>query len=321
MAIERLNWELGPSAQCQGGAMTIGNFDGVHRGHGALLAELKKQAAAVGGPAVAVTFDPHPLQLLHPERFQPVLTTLADRAAQLQHIGADHVVILHTTPELLQLGANDFFAKVIRDGFRARAVVEGENFGFGRDREGDVARLRQLCGQAGMTFTAVSAFTLDGVPVSSSRVRNCLVRGAVSEATTLLGRPYRLRGVVSGGDRRGRTIGFPTANLEQIPTLIPRDGVYAVGAVVNNVHRRGALNIGPTPTLGVQARNVELHLLDFARDLYGQQIDVVFVERLRDTRPFDGVEALVAQLRQDVQRVRELIADRSGEPPFQIQPN
>lgn len=316
MAMERLNWELGPAARCQGGAITIGNFDGVHRGHAALLAELRKQAVAVGGPAVAVTFDPHPLQLLNPERFQPVLTTLADRAAHLEAIGADHVVILQTTPELLDLRAKDFFARVIRDGFRARAVVEGENFGFGRDREGNVATLRQLCQQAEMNFVAVPAFTLQDVPVSSSRVRSSLVRGAVAEASTLLGRPYRLRGVVGPGDQRGRTIGFPTANLHQPLTLIPGDGVYAVRVTVAAGTWAGAANVGPNPTFAEQARKVEIHLIGFQGDLYGQEIAVDFVDRLRDIQRFDGVAALVAQLQRDVQQARALTVAPTGESPF-----
>jgi len=313
MAIERLNWELGPSARCQGGAITIGNFDGVHRGHAALLAELRQQAHSVGGPAVVVTFEPHPLQLLNPERFQPVLTTLADRAALLEQTGADHVVILHTTPELLDLGAKAFFARVIRDGFRARAVVEGENFGFGRDREGNVETLRQLCQQAEMNFVAVPAFAVAGVPVSSSRVRSSLLRGAVAEAATLLGRPYRLRGVVGVGDRRGRTIGFPTANLDHAQTLLPGDGVYAVRVSVAAGTWSGAANIGPNPTFGEQARKIEIHLIGFQGDLYGQEIAVDFVERLRGTQRFDSVPALVAQLGEDVRRAAAILQSGAGE--------
>ena len=213
MAILRLNEHDAPPADWRGGALTIGNFDGVHRGHAALVAELRRLADAVGGPAVALSFDPHPLQLLRPERFQPVLTTPRDRAELLQSVGADHVVLLQTTPELLRLSAAEFFERMVVRGLGSRAMAEGENFGFGRDREGDVRTLAELCGQASITFRVVPPLTVDGVPISSSRVRNALVKGAMREATGLLGRSYRLRGTVGTGQRRGQTIGFPTANL------------------------------------------------------------------------------------------------------------
>jgi riboflavin kinase / FMN adenylyltransferase len=297
-----------PPAWCRDGALSIGNFDGVHRGHAALLAELRRQAGTAGGPAVAVTFDPHPLQLLRPERFEPVLTTLADRAELLQFHGADHVVILRTTPVLLQLTAADFFARVIRTGFRARAVVEGINFGFGRNREGTIETLANLCAEAALNFTVVPALHDAGTPVSSSRVRSCLVRGAVREAAALLGRPYRLRGVVGKGQARGQTLGFPTANLEHVATLVPGDGVYAVRVrLADGSCWPAAANIGANPTFAEQARKLEVHLIGFAGDIYGQELAVDFVERLRETTRFTSAAALVEQLGKDVSAARHLL--------------
>jgi riboflavin kinase/FMN adenylyltransferase len=304
MATIELSWDDMPPDSFRDGAVAIGNFDGVHRGHGALLAELRARAAS--GPAVAVTFDPHPLQLLRPELFQPVLTTIPDRAALLQQCGADHVVILKTTPALLRLPAAAFFHEVLRLRLAARTVVEGENFAFGHNREGNVGTLEGLCQECGMTLAVVPPFLLNGVPVSSSRVRKALERGAIRGAAELLGRPYLLRGQVGTGQRRGRTIGFPTANLEAPETLVPGDGVYVVRAGVDDATWPGAANIGPNPTFGENARKVEVHLIGFDGDLYGRPLAVTFLDRLRDTRPFGGVAELVAQLRQDVEQARRV---------------
>jgi riboflavin kinase/FMN adenylyltransferase len=308
MASATRSWQEAPPAEFRGGAVAIGNFDGVHRGHAALLAELRRRAAAAGGPAVAVTLDPHPLQLLRPERFLPVLTTMPDRVEVLQENGADHVLVLKTTPELLHLSPADFFREVIQGRLEARAVVEGPNFAFGRDRAGTIDTLTELCRIADFTLAIVPPFLLDGVPVSSSRVRSALVRGDVAEATRLLGRPYRLRGTVGTGQRRGQTIGFPTANLEGVETVLPGDGVYAVRVRLQGRAWPGAANLGPNPTFAEQARKLEVHVIGFHGDVYGQPLAIDFVERLRDTRPFRGVEELVAQLRQDVEAARRAAA-------------
>jgi riboflavin kinase/FMN adenylyltransferase len=301
------DWTEAPPPECRQGAVSFGNFDGVHRGHASLIHELRKLGGAVGGPAVAVTFDPHPLQLLRPASFLPVLTNMPDRAALLQAVGADHVLILKATPELLQLSAGDFFAKVVCERLGARAMAEGVNFAFGHNREGNVQTLEELCRQSGMRLSIVPPFTsADGRIVSSSRVRGAIDAGNVREAADLLARPYRLRGVVSTGQRRGQTIGFPTANLERIGTVIPRDGVYAVRAEVDGVTWPAAANIGPNPTFGEHARKVEIHLIGFQGDLYGRDLAVDFLDRLRDTRPFPDVKALVEQLRVDVESARRI---------------
>jgi riboflavin kinase/FMN adenylyltransferase len=323
MGSQRLKWDETPPPSFRQGALTIGNFDGVHRGHRALLAELRRQANTIGGPVVVLTFDPHPLQLLRPERFQPLLTTVEDRADLLQSAGADHVAIMETSRELLQLPPEEFFARVIQDSFQARAVVEGGNFGFGRNREGTVETLKALCNKATVSLTVVQAVEQNGQRISSSRVRDALVRGDVRAAAGLLDRPYRLRGTVGVGRKRGQTLGFPTANLEGIVTLVPGDGVYAVrvfaplspggrgaggeGAGLQGVWP-GAANIGPNPTFGEQARKVEVHLIGFQGDLYGQPLAVDFIDRLRDTRPFAGPAELVEQLRRDVEEARHRVA-------------
>jgi riboflavin kinase/FMN adenylyltransferase len=310
MASHTVDWREMPPEPCRAGAVAIGNFDGVHRGHASLVAELRARARAVGGPAVALTFDPHPLELLRPGTAPPRLTTPADRAELLHALGVDHVLTLRTTTALLSLSAADFFAEVVLKRLGARALVEGDSFGFGRNREGTVETLARLGQAAGVGLTVVPPLLLEGVEVSSSRVRAALLAGAVAEAAALLGRPYRLRGIVGAGQRRGRTIGFPTANLGRIPTVVPGDGVYAVRAHAEGARSPwpGAANVGPNPTFGEQARKVEVHLIGFEGDLYDRPLAVDFVARLRDTRPFAGAAELVEQLRRDVEQARQAVS-------------
>lgn len=285
---------------CQGGAITIGNFDGVHIGHQALLQEAARQAHFNNTPAIAVTFDPSPMQILRPDTAGPVLTTIADRAALLQHHGADHVLILRTSPALLQLSAREFFERILVEQLRAKAIIEGYNFYFGRDREGTVEVLRSLCAAQALPFTLMPPREVLGQPVSSSRVRADLLAGNVNIVQQLLGRAYRIAGVVGVGQKRGATLGFPTANLHDVATLLPGDGVYHVNANIEGKTWNAAANVGPNPTFGENARKVEVHLIGFSGDLYGKSLSVDFVKKIRDTRPFASVKDLVEQIRNDV---------------------
>jgi riboflavin kinase/FMN adenylyltransferase len=308
MATHIVDWHELPDPSCRGGAVTIGNFDGVHRGHASLLAALRTQAAAVRGPAIAFTFDPRPLDLLRPGQAGPPLTTTADRARLLHEVGADHVLVVRTTTDLLALRAEAFFAQVVQQRLAARALVEGPNFGFGRGREGNVETLAQLCRACDIALTVVPPMQINGGEVSSSRIRATLLRGDVAEAAGLLGRPYQVSGVVGMGQRRGRTIGFPTANLDAIPTLVPGDGVYAVRAYVGDTAWPAAANVGPNPTFGEEARKVEVHLIGYDGDLYSKSLSVDFLQRLRDTRPFGSVADLIEQLKRDVELAGRIAA-------------
>jgi riboflavin kinase/FMN adenylyltransferase len=310
MASRTIAWQAMPPPASRGGALAVGNFDGVHLGHAALLAGLREQARRVAGPAVALTFDPHPLELLRPGKPLALLTTTEDRSRLLRELGADEVVVLRTTPDLLALTAEEFFALVIRERFAARAIVEGVNFGFGHNREGNVATLERLCAAADIPLTVVPPVSLDGAEVSSSRIRAALQGGDVEEVARLLGRPYRLHGTVAVGQRRGQTLGFPTANLERLAVPAPGDGVYAVRAEVRGAVWPGAANVGPNPTFGEQARKVEVHLIGFQGDLYGQPLTVDFLRRLRATRPFSGPAELVEQLRRDVEQARKMFEEQ-----------
>jgi riboflavin kinase/FMN adenylyltransferase len=308
MSIHTLAWDEKPPAACRGGAVAIGNFDGVHRGHAALMTELRRQARTLGGPAIALSFDPHPLALLRPEQFQPVLTTVSDRGSLLQACGADHVLFLRTTPVLLNLSAAAFFHHVLQERLAARALVEGPNFRFGHNREGNIETLAGLCGDLGIGLTILLPVLVERRPVSSSRVRTALERGDVREAATFLNRPYRLRGTVGTGQQRGRQIGFPTANLEQIQTLVPGDGVYAVRVHRGDQTWPGAANIGPNPTFGESARKVEVHLIGFHGELVSETLLVDFLERLRDTRRFASAAELKEQLHRDVEDACRLVS-------------
>ncbi len=304
---------------CMGGVLTIGNFDGVHLGHQALLNEAARQARAHACPAIAVTFDPHPAQVLRPDRLEPFLTSLDDRADLLRQHGADHVLVLQTTPALLQLTAREFFDQIIASRLKARALVEGFNFGFGKGREGTIDVLRGLCAEKEIALTLMPQQQVSGAPVSSSRVRAELLSGAVDVALSLLGRPYRIAGIVGAGQQRGATLGFPTANLHQIATLVPGNGVYAVRATISPLASSGrgvggegacwpaAANIGPNPTFGENARKVEVHLIGFAGALYDKSLAVEFVTKIRETKPFGSVQELVAQIQRDINEVTSII--------------
>lgn len=308
MASYRVHWhEQFPDA-CRAGAAAIGKFDGVHRGHVALVERTRQLARSFGGPTVLVAFDPPPLALLRPDITLELLTTAEDRDELLHAAGADHVLTIHTTRDLLDLTAAAFFEEVIVRRLAARGLAEGPNFCFGRKRDGDIALLGKLCDQAGIRLDVVTPIRDDGAEISSGRVRATLAAGDVRAAARLLGRPYLLRGMVSTGEQLARKLGFPTANLIQIPTVIPADGVYAVRIRGAGSEHAGAANIGPSPTFGQQARKVEVHLLDFHGELVGQSLAVEFIKRLRDVRKFASVEALVAQLRQDVEAARRVLA-------------
>lgn len=295
MALHSLAWTDAAPACLTGGAVSIGNFDGVHRGHQKLLRRVVDWAKRLDGPAVAVTFDPPPVALLNPSALKPPLTTIARRSELLHDAGADHVVALKVEPSLLALSAAAFIEEVLQKQFASRAIVEGSNFRFGRNREGDCALLRTLEHRARIHFEEV---VVDAV--SSSRVRAALEAGDITLAHDLLGRPYEIAGCVIEGAKRGRTLGIPTANLGEILTLIPKHGVYAASVTVRCSTWNSVVNIGPNPTFGEQARKVEAHLLGYNGDLYGQPMMIALRHRLRDVIRFDSVEALLSQVKQDI---------------------
>jgi riboflavin kinase / FMN adenylyltransferase len=263
-------------------------------------------------PAVVMTFAPHPLALLRPKHVPPALTTLEQKAELLEQAGATCVIAYPTDRKLLQLTPEEFFDAIIVAELRAKGVVEGPNFCFGKDRKGDIGTLKDLCQRRGVALHVVEPVGGEAM-VSSSTIRSLIVEGRLTEAVGLLGHAYRLRGEVVGGARRGQTIGFPTANLTQIETLLPRDGVYGGLARVNGRSFAAAINIGPNPTFDESNRKVEVHLIDFAGDLYGSWLDIDVYERLRETRKFDSREQLTHQIALDVAAARALLSDTPTE--------
>ncbi len=282
------------------GAVAIGNFDGVHLGHAAIARRLVARAREVGGRALVFTFDPHPVRILRPEMAPPPLTWTDRKAELLGELGVDAVLAYPTDETLLQLSPREFFDRIVVDELRARVLVEGPNFNFGRGRAGTIATLQEFCVQSRMTLEVVEPVVLAGDVVSSSRVRKLLGEGRIDEACRMLTEPYRLRGMVRHGAGRGVKIGFPTANIDAIDTLLPGPGVYAGRAIADGATWPAAINVGPNPTFGEQAMKVEVHLIGYHGSLYGRPLEVDFLRRLRDIQRFDSVAALREQLQRDV---------------------
>ena len=292
----------------RGGFVSIGNFDGVHCGHQAMISTLVKRARALSVPAVAITFDPHPTELLRPSAIPSRLTTIAHRAELLQHYGVDFVIVIPTTPEFLNLTAEEFFESIIRTELQARGLVEGPNFYFGKNRSGSVTVLRQFCAHHQLSLDIIPPVVIDEQLVSSSVIRSLIEAGDLTDSVQLLGHPYRLTGTVTTGAQRGRTIGFPTANLAETTNLIPANGVYAAVTSIGGRAYAAAVNIGPNPTFAENQQKIEVHLWEFAGDLYGQVLHVDFLSRVREVRRFENIDALRSQLQIDLEAVKQEVA-------------
>ena len=295
----------------RGAVVTMGTFDGVHRGHQAVLAELSRRASATGLASVLVTFEPHPLAVVNPAAAPKLLTLPEEKRALVAAHGIEQFVLMPFTPAVAQLDAEAFVGR-LREEYALRELVMGYDHGFGRGRAGDVDLVRRLARQQGFAMAVVDAVKDNGQPISSTLIRTALAHGDLEAAARWLGRSYGIRGTVVRGAGRGRTIGIPTINLEPPDSrkLLPPDGVYAVYVTVGkratgNVQRLGGMmNQGPRPTFGEETRTLEIHLFDFDGDLYGEVVDVEWVRRLRAVQAFPSRDALVAQLERDRQAAR-----------------
>jgi len=297
-------------ADLRGGALSIGNFDGVHRGHAKLVERLLAKARELKGPAIVFTFDPHPVRLLRPESAPPPLTWTDRKAQLLADLGVTAIIAYPTDEALLALSPEEFFNRIVREKLAARAMVEGPNFFFGHNRAGNIETIWQLCQTAAISLEIVPPVDVAGQIVSSSRVRAAVQAGDVDLARELLTRPYRVRGMVTHGAGRGAKLGFPTANLAGIDTLLPAQGVYAARAISTAGTWPAAINIGPNPTFGEQAVKIEAHLIGFNGSLYGQPLELEFLSRLRSIRPFESVEALKNQLNHDIAATTKVEMDQ-----------
>lgn len=290
----------------RGGALTIGNFDGVHRGHARIVERMIARARQLRGPAVVFTFDPHPAKLLAPDRAPTPLCWTERKLDLLRGLGVDAVVLYPTTDRFLQLSAREFFDRIVRQRLDAKAIVEGRNFFFGHNREGNVQRLGEYCRETGVELEVVEPIHVDGEVVSSSRVRRLVADGKVELAAAMLTEPYRIRGTVVRGAGRGNRLGYPTANIDQIDTLLPGEGIYAGRIWLGDSPWPAAVSLGPNPTFDEGRLKVEAYVLDYEGSLYGQRVELDFVGRLRDIVRFDRVDDLIAQMERDVAAVRKM---------------
>lgn len=294
------------------GAIAIGNFDGVHRGHAQLIKRLVTRAKEFDGPAVVFTFDPHPVQLLRPDAAPVPLTWVQRKADLLSELGVDTVIAYPTNKQFLSLSPKDYFAEIVVGRLGAKSIVEGPNFFFGKDRAGNTEVLRQLCGEQDVALEIVTPIESGDGLISSSRIRRAIANGDLRTANDWLTRPYRTRGIVEHGAGRGSKIGFPTANLTQLETLLPGLGVYAGvvffnDAVGDRSPAKAAINIGPNPTFDEQSLKVEVHILDFDQSIYGEQLEIEFHTRLRAVQNFGSLEELQSQLKRDIAATRESV--------------
>ena len=297
----------------RGGVIALGNFDGFHLGHQAVAGEAVRWARETGRPAIIATFDPHPVRYFKPDASPFRLTTLDQREALFMAAGADAMLVFAFDGAMAGMTADAFVRDLLGAQLGAAAVVTGEDFTFGRARGGNVGVLRDVGAEAGIATRTVGPVLLDGEVVSSSRIRDALVAGDPQEAARLLTRPFAIKGPVQHGDKVGRTINFPTANLDIGSYLRPRYGIYAVtGKLPDGRVLQGAANIGIRPTFDPPKELLEPHFFDFSGDLYGQEIEVAFHHFLRGEAKFDGLDALVAQMARDCDEARRLLNQAGG---------
>jgi len=293
-----------------GTVATVGTFDGIHRGHRAVLSEVVRRGRAARRASVLVTFDPHPLEVVKPTAAPRLLTLPDEKRALVAALGIERVEVIAFTTELARLGPEDFVRDVLRARFGMEELVLGYDHGFGRGRSGDVELVRRLGREDGFAVEVVAAVTDNGQPISSSLIRTAVAHGDLGSAARGLGRPYSLRGTVERGAGRGRTIGVPTINLTSPDPrkLLPPDGVYAVRVQLpGGGSVGGMMNQGARPTFDVHTRGLEIHLFDYDGDLYGATVTVEWVDRLRDTQTFPSRQALVDQIERDAVAARSIL--------------
>ncbi len=285
--------------------LTLGVFDGLHLGHQRIMQQVVDRAKAANAHATAITFDPHPRSVLHPESAPPLLQTLDQRLANLEVLGIEQAIVVPFTREFASQPAEDFLSNIIRDRLHAKEVYLGKGFAFGKGRGGNIELLREKSKELGFVADEVDEVQIRGQRISSSSIRKLLADGRVNLARRMLGRPYGVEGVIIRGNQRGHTIGFPTANLKPHNRVIPRYGVYATATLIDGIWRKSITNIGVRPTFESDAdASIESYIFDFNGDLYGDVLRVRFLHRIRDERKFNGIDELKAQIEKDTQRAR-----------------
>jgi riboflavin kinase/FMN adenylyltransferase len=283
--------------------LTLGVFDGLHLGHQRIMHKVVERAKAIRAVPTAITFDPHPREVLHPESAPPLLQTLDQRLANLEVLGIEQAIVIPFSREFASNSAEDFITEIIHDRLHAKEVYLGKGFAFGRARGGNIELLRKMSSELGFVADEVDEVQLRGHRISSSAIRKLLADGRVNLVRRMLGRPYGVEGVIIRGDRRGHTIGFPTANLHPHNRVIPKYGVYATATLIDGVWRRSITNIGVRPTFGTDAEpSIESYIFDFDGELYGDVLRVRFLHRIRDEKKFSGIDELKGQIELDTSR-------------------
>ncbi|QYO66429.1 bifunctional riboflavin kinase/FAD synthetase [Leptolyngbya sp. 7M] len=285
--------------------LTLGVFDGLHLGHQRIMQTVVERGKAVEAVATAITFDPHPRAVLHPESAPPLLQTLDQRLANLEVLGIEQTIVIAFDREFAQKPAEGFVREILHERLQVKEVHLGKDFAFGRGRGGNIELLRRMSGELGFYAEEVPEVRLRGHRISSSKIRQLLSEGKINVARRMLGRPYGVEGVIERGAQRGRTIGFPTANLRPHNRVIPKFGVYATATLVEGTWRRSITNIGIRPTFEKDAEpSIESYIFDFDGDLYGDVLRVRFLHRIRDEHKFTGIDELRAQIERDTDQAR-----------------
>ena len=289
--------------------LTIGNFDGVHIGHQALFNQVIKKAESIDGTSVVITFEPHPIRVIKSNKHFPLITLYEQKVELIGATGVDTLICIPFTREFAAIPARTFVKKILCDKLGMKAIVVGQDYSFGRKREGDIFLLKEMAVAHGFDVIISEWIDLEGGRISSTEIRNLVREGGVEEAKKLLGRYYQVRGtVIRGRDRGGRLLGFPTANLTLYDELCPKGGVYAVTVEYQDTTYQGVANIGYSPTFDNGEFSVEVHILDFDQNIYERPIRVNFIRRLRGEKKFPGPEALSEQISLDIEKARELLS-------------
>lgn len=284
----------------RGTVLTLGVFDGLHLGHQRIMEKVVSRAKAIGAVPTAITFDPHPRAVLHPENAPPLLQTLDQRLANFAFLGIEQAIVIRFDKAFAAQDAETFLHDIVHERLQAKEVYLGKGFFFGKNRGGNIELLRKMSRELGFFADEVSEVTLRGTRISSSKIRHLLAEGKVNLVRRMLGRPYGVEGQIVHGFERGRTIGFPTANLKPQNRVIPKFGVYATATLINNDWRKSITNVGVRPTFEDEtAPSIETFIFDFDGDLYGDVLRVRFLHRIRDERKFNGIEELKAQIERD----------------------
>jgi riboflavin kinase/FMN adenylyltransferase len=299
---------LDPVAKFAKPVLTIGNYDGIHIGHVRIIDRVKERARAISGTSMLMTFNPHPLHILRPDKEMAAIVPLAEKKRLIEEAGVDVLFVLPFTAQFADLSPETFVASVLVEKLAVAVVVVGYDFRYGKKGRGDAASLEAAGRAHGFFVETVGAVTIDGEKVGSNRIRKLVADGSVAAAARLLGRPFALEGTVVKAWGRGRGIGYPTANLKTRYSLIPKDGVYVTEAAFDGNTRGGLTNIGHNPTFGEgQGRSIETFILDFEGDLYGRKVRLSFLDRIRDDMKFASVDELKARIAQDVEAGRAVL--------------